>query len=310
MAGARLLAFLHDAPTEATMLFLISGGASSLVEVLPPAMSLAELQQVNRWLMGSGWDIHRMNVLRKRLSAIKGGRLAAWLKGQRTVQLLISDVPGDDPGDIGSGLLIPDDGAAVEGPSLPEWLHDLLRRIPPSPLPPPAAFAAVETHIVASLDQALSAAAAAAHRQGYQVWRDAQRLHGEAAATGRRLARTLIDGAPGIYLWGGETTMCLPAMPGRGGRNQHLALAAAEVLAGHDKVWLLAAGSDGSDGPGADAGALVDGGTVARGGLDGLDAADCLRRADAGSFLAASGDLINTGPTGTNVMDVVIGLKR
>jgi hydroxypyruvate reductase len=280
-----------------------------LAEVLPPAMSLAELQQVNRWLMGSGWDIHRMNVLRKRLSAVKGGRLAAWLKGQRVVQLLISDVPGNDPVDIGSGLLIPDDGAAVEESSLPEWLHGLLRRIPPLPLPPPAAFAAVETHIIASLDQALSAAAEAARRRGYQVQCEGGRLYGEAAETGRRLARTLIDGAPGIYLWGGETTVSLPVMPGRGGRNQHLALAAAEVLAGHDKVWLLAAGSDGSDGPGADAGALVDGGTVARGELDELDAADCLRRADAGSFLAASDDLITTGPTGTNVMDLVIGLK-
>lgn len=104
--------------------------------------------------------------------------------------------------------------------------------------------------------------------------------------------------------------MALPPEPGRGGRNQQLALAAATVLAGHPDVWLLAAGTDGSDGPGEDAGALVDGGTLARGGLDGLDADDSLRRADAGRFLAASGDLVNTGPTGTNVTDVVIALKR
>jgi glycerate 2-kinase len=136
-----------------------------------------------------------------------------------------------------------------------------------------------------------------------------ERLCGDAAAAGRRLAAELLDGPASVHIWGGETGVELPANPGRGGRNQQLALAAAEVLAGHDKVWLLAAGTDGSDGPGEDAGAVIDGGTLARGELDGLNAAACLHRADAGSFFEASGDLISTGPTGTNVMDLVIGLK-
>jgi len=310
VAGERLLHFIAAAPVEATLLFLISGGASSLVEVLPPEMNLAELQHLNHWLVGSGWDIHRMNVLRKRLSAIKGGRLAARLRGRSALQLLMSDVPGDEPSDIGSGLLSAAETAGIDEGSLPPWLRALLARVPPPPLAPAAAFVPIDTYIVATLDQALATAAAAARRQGYAAHLVPERLQGDAAETGRRIARRLLQGAPGVYLWGGETTVILPTQPGRGGRNQHLALAAAEVLAGHDKVWLLAAGTDGGDGPGGDAGALVDGGTIARGKLVDLDAADCLRRADAGRFLEASGDLLTTGPTGTNVMDVVIALKR
>lgn len=308
-AGEQLLQFIAAAPAEAALLFLISGGTSSLVEVLPPQMPLDELQRLNRWLLGSGWDIRRMNALRKRLSAIKGGRLAAYLQGRRALQLLISDVPGDAPADIGSGLLVADEVTAIDESALPGWLRSLLQRVPPAPLPGQAAFATIETHIVASLDQALAAAAASARRLGYEVRLAPDRLTGDATAAGGRLAHTLLEGPAGVQLWGGETTVVLPAQPGRGGRNQQLALAAAEVLAGHDKLWLLAAGTDGSDGPGGDAGALVDGGTIARGELEELDAADCLRRADAGRFLEASGDLITTGPTGTNVMDVVIAMK-
>jgi hydroxypyruvate reductase len=112
-----------------------------------------------------------------------------------------------------------------------------------------------------------------------------------------------------MRLWSGETTFRLPPDPGRGGRNQALALAAATRLQGSRDTWLLAAGTDGTDGPTEDAGALVDGGTIARGRQEGLDPAAALARADSGRFLAASGDLVHTGPTGTNVMDLVIGLK-
>ncbi|HKH19318.1 MAG TPA: MOFRL family protein, partial [Gammaproteobacteria bacterium] len=110
-------------------------------------------------------------------------------------------------------------------------------------------------------------------------------------------------------IWGGETAVTLPSNPGRGGRNQHLALAAALELQGKEKLYMLAAGTDGTDGPTDDAGALVDGNTISRGEANGLDAQDCLRRANGGTFLEASGDLIRTGPSGTNVMDLVIGLK-
>jgi hydroxypyruvate reductase len=306
-AGRALLDFIAAAPGDAQLLFLISGGASSLVEVLPPGVGLAELRRVNRWLLGSGWDIHRMNVIRKRLSCIKGGRLSAHLNGRKAIQLLISDVPGDRAEDIGSGLLMADEDSHIDSSPLPPWLQTLLKS--PAPTADMSRFNDIETHIIASLDQALNAAVREAKELGYAVQVHSERLSGDAAAAGRRLAAELLDGPAGVHIWGGETTVELPAQPGRGGRNQHLALAAAEVLAGHDKVWLLAAGTDGSDGPGEDAGAVVDGGTLARGASAGLEAAECLRTADAGSFLEESGDLLNTGSTGTNVMDVVIGLK-
>lgn len=308
-AGAALLDFIGRTPRHAMLLFLISGGASSLVEVPPPGVSLADLRRLNHWLQASGWDIARMNALRKRVSCIKGGRLASRLGGRTVLQLLISDVPGDAPADIGSGLLMPAD-TELATVGLPAWLRELLAKSPPLPPPDAAAFAAIETHVVANLARALEAAAHAARRMGYAVHLHGERLRGEAAREGWRVAENLIAGAVGIHLWGGETTVVLPPRPGRGGRNQHLALAAAMRLAGHGGVRVLAAGTDGSDGPGGDAGALIDGSTVERGELDGLDAADCLRQADAGTFLEASGDLVTTGPTGTNVTDLVIGLKE
>ena len=142
------------------------------------------------------------------------------------------------------------------------------------------------------------------------VFEHATPLSGDAAACGRALARQLRDGPAGVYLWGGETSVRLPARPGRGGRNQHLALAAATVLAGAERCSLLCAGTDGSDGRGEDAGAIVDGGTLRRGQRQGLNADEALCRADSGRFLRASGDLLRTGPTGTNVMDVVVGIKH
>ncbi len=118
-----------------------------------------------------------------------------------------------------------------------------------------------------------------------------------------------MQGPPGLHIWGGETTVMLPPEPGRGGRNQHLALAAAAELAGTPGVYFLSAGTDGTDGPTDDAGALVDGGTLERAALDGFEARSCLAAANAGSLLESSGDLVQTGPTGTNVMDLMIGLK-
>jgi glycerate 2-kinase len=114
----------------------------------------------------------------------------------------------------------------------------------------------------------------------------------------------------GVHVWGGETTVQLPEHPGRGGRNQLLALAAACRIAGRAGIYLLAAGTDGTDGNSCDAGALVDGGSITRGEDGGFDASDCLSRVDAGAFLEASGDLVYTGPTGTNVMDLIIALKE
>jgi len=309
-AGEHLLAFLRQAPGDARFLFLVSGGASAVLEALPEPLELESLVRVNDWLLGSGLDIHAMNRVRKSLSLIKGGRLVTRLRGRRAWQLLISDVAGDDPAVIGSGPLVADRAGAPDPDDLPPWLRPWVGLAPAGPAPGDPAWASVETVLAARLDDALDAAERTARELGLAVHRHREFIAGDAATAGRRLARALCAGPSGLHLWGGETTVRLPAEPGRGGRCQQLALAAAGELAGRKDVSFLAAGTDGSDGPGEDAGALVDGDSVARGRLEGLDIDDCLARADAGSFLEASGDLVQTGPTGTNVMDLMLGLKE
>jgi hydroxypyruvate reductase len=303
-AGERIIEFVQTLPAELPLLCLISGGASALVEAPWPGIDLDMLQRANAWLLGSGLDIHQVNRVRQGLSRIKGGGLLRYVGERRVIGLYISDVAGDDPAVIGSGLLGPLPEVAPPQ-ALPAWLVQALQ--PPHDARPSCT---VERHIIASLDHALSAAVAAGEQRGCPVQRATEPLVGDAAETAQRIVTVLIDGPPGLYLWGGETTVNLPARPGRGGRNQQLALAAALAISGRDDIFLLAAGTDGSDGPTEDAGALVDGSTVARGKLHGFDAADCLARADAGNLLEASGDLVSTGPTGTNVTDLVIAFKQ
>jgi hydroxypyruvate reductase len=167
----------------------------------------------------------------------------------------------------------------------------------------------IERTIVASLDHAVDGVCVAAEKLGLDVRKAASRFDDDAARLAVRFAHELHLNSAQVCVWGGESTVQLPPNPGRGGRNQHLALAAARLLAGQPMMMLLAAGTDGTDGVTDDAGALVDSETCARLTLAGIDADDCMRRADSGTALAASGDLVHTGPTGTNVGDLVIGLK-
>lgn len=308
-AGAELLQFLAAVPVDVSILFLLSGGASSLVEVLPEAVSLDDLQRVNRWLLSSGLDISHMNSLRKSVSCIKAGRLLEYLGAQDIQVLLISDVPGDDVATIGSGLLLPQPVEKIDMHALPKWIVDLCGCAHDRSQVKENIVVHVDHHIVATNRDALQAACDKARALGYPCTLHDELLRGDAVDTGKRLAHAVRQGPLGIQVWGGETTVYLPETPGRGGRNQSLALSAAMELQGADGVFLLAAGSDGTDGPGEDAGALVDGDTIARGRLEGLDAEEFLAAADAGTFLEASGDLLHTGPTGSNVMDIVIGLK-
>jgi glycerate 2-kinase len=307
LAGRRALGVLDGLKSDEGLLVLISGGASSLLEVPAADLGLADLVRVNEWLLGSGLPIAEVNGVRKSLSAIKGGGLLRWLQGRAARVLAISDVPGDNPSAIGSGLLVPepDLGARLAPLRLPAWLREkvavgLQERGALPPVGP-------RIEIVANLDLAKQAVAEAAQARGLPVYLHRGLLEGEAADRGRELARALLAGNAGLHVWGGETTVRLPPHPGRGGRNQQLALAAAMVLAGHEGVCLLSAGTDGSDGPTDDAGALIDGGTLARARAAGLDAQAALRAADAGTLLAATADLVRTGPTGTNVMDLVLG---
>ncbi|MEF3193062.1 MAG: DUF4147 domain-containing protein [Halothiobacillaceae bacterium] len=306
-AGRRLLEFIAAAPVDQALLFLFSGGASSLVEVLPEGVTLADWRRVNAWLLRSGLDIHAMNTVRKRLSCIKGGRLLEHLGGRRAVVLMISDVPGDDPATIGSGMLTPHPDSPLPDLQL-NGVHPLLHAVPPQPDVDDPRWAVVEARILANNALALDGVERAASWMGLPVHRHGEPLSGDAAKMGEKLARWLMGAPAGLHLWGGETTVALPEHPGRGGRNQHLALSAALALEGQSGITLLAAGTDGTDGPTEDAGACVDGATVAAMRAAGIDPEHALCRADSGTALAAVDALVRTGPTGTNVMDVVLAL--
>jgi glycerate 2-kinase len=279
-AGARLLAWVDELPERVWPLFLVSGGASSLVEVPAEGATLADLAALTRLSFSSGMAIGELNARRAALSCIKGGRLAARLAGREARALFVSDVPEDDPRVIGSGLMGPAPGG------------DRVERL-----------------VVASVDHAVAAVAARAAQLGLHVQASSARFAGGAERLAARFAHELHLGEAQLRVWGGESTVELPPQPGRGGRNQHLALAAARLISGRDELLLLAAGTDGSDGVTDDAGALVDAETCARISLAQLDADDCLAQADSARALAASGDLLHTGPTGTNVGDLVVGLK-
>ncbi len=304
-AGEHLLTRLRSGKPGDRWLILLSGGASSLVEVLPDGYTLTQLQRLNDWLLGSGMDICRMNAIRQRVSCIKGGKLNDLVQGQAEVWA-ISDVPDDDPAVIGSGLFYRAT-ALADDIELPDWVRDWMKAT------------ATETseqvvhstphRILANLDRMLDAMARFAAESDIPVRREPNHFSGDAQQLGHTMAETLLQGPPGLTIWGGEATVRLPQVHGRGGRSQQLALAAACRLAGHDDCLLLAVGSDGTDGPTDAAGALVDGGTLSRAAAEGFDAGMALAGADAYPCLAESGDLIVTGPTGTNVTDVVLGLK-
>lgn len=308
-AGDHLLGYLAKLPVGQELLVLISGGASSLVDKLPEGYGLEHLIELNQWLLGRHLDISKMNAIRKAVSCIKGGRLALRLGQRRTRLLLISDVPGDNPTDIGSGLLVP----APASPPLPEgvpgWVRKAAAAAPEAPGSDHPAFATITREIVASNSQAREAVVRRAEQLQLPVVHHQELLTGDALIAGEKIAEAVIDGPKGLQVWGGETTVALPDNPGRGGRAQALALRAAMAMEGGHDMWLLAAGTDGTDGPGEDAGAVVDTETCFRGRQSGLNPDECLDAADSGTFLDASGDLLRTGPTGTNVMDLVISLK-
>jgi hydroxypyruvate reductase len=304
-AGQALLKFIKQLPPGLPILFLISGGTSAIVEVLAPGITLDDLQRINQWLLSSGVDIHTINKIRKSLSAIKGGRLATYLIGHPILSLLISDVPSDDLLVIGSGLLTPHKNQQLPA-TFPNWLYTLTNQA--YPLASPSHFEQITQYLVATPTLARQGASEAAQQLNYPVFNHEEFIAGEANSTGRTLAQQLSNSPAGIHIWSSETTVYLPPQPGQGGRCQSLALAAAIQLAERNDIYLLVAGTDGNDGPGAAAGALIDGGTLQRGSQAGLKAAACLAQADAGRFLTASGDLIYTGPTGTNVMDIILGV--
>lgn len=302
---------------------LLSGGASSLLACPAAGLSAADLATTTRLLLAGGADIVQQNAVRKHLSALAGGRLAQHARAERIEVLAISDVPGDRIDVIGSGPFAPDpttfaDACAVLeqlglGPRVPEAVREHLeagRRGEREETPKPGAegLARVHTTVLASNRGAVEAAADAARGCGLSVRVIAQPLAGEAReAAGRlvSLAHSLRPAAPTCLIAGGETTVTLRGS-GRGGRNQELALAAALRLDSGPGTALLAAGTDGTDGPTDAAGAYADEATLARGEKLGVDAAAALARNDSYGFFSVEGGLFVTGPTGTNVMDLAL----
>ena len=309
LAGQTLIDFLQTATNDtAPCLFLISGGTSSLVEVLADDWSLKELQELTQWMLANGCSIDQINAVRSRISKLKGGGL--WqiinnkkkLKERKILCLMISDVPNDDPSVIGSGLLFPTKLAQPLPDFLPNKWKIKLSSLPT--INPPTSF---YWEIVASNNHARQAAANHANELGYQIKIIDDLLQGDVIKAAKHCIQSSQKKANTMFIWGAETTVTLPENPGKGGRNQHLALAAAiEISQSHDNQILLSAGTDGTDGLTEDTGAIVDNNTIKRAEREGFNAKDSLQGADSGHFLQASGDLISTGVTGTNVMDLVI----
>jgi glycerate 2-kinase len=284
IAAGRAVATLVDgAAADARILVLLSGGASALLELPREGRTLEALLDAHQRLLASGAPIVALNRARAELSQLKAGGLARRIGARAAEVIYMSDVTGlagdADAAVVGSGPCY------AEGPDgRPSITH---RR-------------------VADNARARAAVLAWARERGMAA-KDHGLIDGDAGAAGARIAAHLREAPAGLHVWGGECTVALGADRGRGGRCQQLALAAAARLAG-GAATLLAIGTDGRDGPGSAAGALVDGGTAARVADAGFALADALRRHDAGSALAAAGELVDTGPTGTNVADLVIGL--
>jgi hydroxypyruvate reductase len=327
-AAERLLALVERVGRADVVLLLLSGGTSSLVGAPIDGVRVEDLASLHALLLGAGVPIGRVNAVRKRFSRWGAGRLAAALECERVIPILLADVPNEDPAMIGSGPVSPDGlqawhverilrdaGIAVRVPLSVASTLGAMRAgvIAETPKAGSPAFARVEEPFVVGNTAALDAAAAHAHALGYApVLLSRTVLSGDATAAGRVLAHTLARAAPGSCLiWGGETTVRLPDDHGLGGRAQQLALAAAEVIDETRAVgaWLLAAGTDGRDGPSSAAGALVHADTwresAARGGFP----ARALGRCDAFGALDAAGALIPARETGTNVMDIVVAVR-
>lgn len=271
-AGQALQEAVADCGPDDHLLVLASGGASALAEVPVAGLDLAELQEQTNALLASGADIGTMNVHRTKNSQIKGGKLLSGFGGARVTTLALSDVEGDALATIGSGIADAPENANFD----------------------------FNAHIVASNAIARAAVATASP---VPVQTNSETLYADVTELGPQIASYLQAAAPGLHIMGGEPVVQLPKNPGQGGRNMALALTLASEIATIDGLRILVAGSDGTDGPTDAAGAIVDGDTWQP------DAQAALDAANAYPWLKARGALVTTGPTGTNVMDLLIAHK-
>lgn len=320
-ASHRILAAASALGPDDLLLALISGGGSALLAAPAPGVSLQQKQAITQALMRAGASIHELNVVRRHLSAIKGGRLAQAAAPAQVVTLAISDIPGDDISLIASGPTLPDPSTCADalaildrrGIALPPALRRALEGGElESPKPAATDAVAGQARLIATAQHGLEAAAAVARAEGIATAILSDRLEGEAAVVagvhaaiaGQVLRHGQPLPSPCVLLSGGETTVTVRG-EGRGGRNTEFALAFLHAWDGSPGVSLLSAGTDGVDGNSEVAGALVDERTAAAAaGRLGLDIADYLRRNDSATALEQLDACLRTGPSGTNINDI------
>jgi glycerate 2-kinase len=328
-AGALHMAQIaRQAGPDDLLVCLISGGASALLPLPASPITLEEKQETTQLLLNCGADIHEMNCIRKHLSQLKGGQLARLAYPATVLAVILSDVIGDDLDVIGSGPTVPDRSTFAEAQAILEKYgiagevpaavrQRLGANIAETPKPGDKIFAKVQNLIVGSNRLAVDAAAGQARALGYRTCvlstfmegetKDVAGVHAAIAKEIRATGRPVKP--PACVISGGETTVTIRGT-GLGGRNQEFALAASMDIAGLKDTVVLSAGTDGTDGPTDAAGAMADGTTCVRAQSKDLDAAKFLANNDSYHFFESLGDLIKTGPTGTNVADVRIMLVR
>lgn len=324
-ATRQMMELLSDVKTRDLVLFLLSGGASSLLADHPPGANLADVQSTFDLLLKSGAGIHEMNTVRKHISAIKGGQLALQIYPATLCTLILSDVVGDDLDVIGSGPTVPDRSTFTDTYAILEK-YRLTRQIPPSiqkylrqgligqiadtPKPGHPGFNNTYNYLVGSNSIALEAAARYAEEQGLHTTLLSSSVSGNAHTLAQALAQQAIRWTgprPACLLMGGESTVNVTGN-GLGGRNQQFALSAGITLQSHPHITILSAGTDGTDGPTDAAGAVVNAAIMQEAAAHGRDPFKYLENNDAYHFFEHTNGLIKTGPTQTNVMDVMLAI--
>ncbi|MBF8258376.1 MAG: glycerate 2-kinase [Actinobacteria bacterium] len=329
-AAAAMLRLLSMAGDEDLVVALLSGGGSSMISLPPEGISPEEKEAATRLLLDAGAGIAEINAVRKHLSLVKGGYMARAAHPARVFALLLSDVPDDDPSVIASGPFSPDPTSYVYALDIVARMGILARlpsavlarleagragAVPETPKPGDPAFARVARAVIGSNRNALEAASAAAKREGAGtvgvlpgfLRGEARECAGAFVAQLRKASATIPVGTAAVLVAGGETAVEVRG-GGKGGRCQEFALSAAIGMDGEEGIAVLCAGTDGIDGPTPAAGAFADGSTCPRAAALGLSPRACLEGNDSHSFFRALSDLVVTGPTGTNVADIAIGV--
>ncbi|MBL8077963.1 MAG: glycerate kinase [Anaerolineales bacterium] len=309
-AGRAALEFVSKLTPDDLLICLISGGGSALMTA--PVIPLDELQSLTSALLASGARIDEINTIRRHLDSLKGGGLAQAANGAQIISLILSDVVGDPVEAIASGPTAPDSTTNQDTEMILDHYNIPFKRLnfKETLKPSDPVFTRVKNQIVISNLIALQAAKEQAEREGFVVKIVNEKLQGEAREVGKEMALLLKEevkkqARPFCLLAGGETTVTLKGN-GKGGRNQEVVLGAVEILKEMENVLLISVATDGEDGPTNAAGAAVTSESARKAGSLGLSVADSLSRNDAYAFFDQLGDLIKTGPSGTNVNDILI----